>query len=182
MFGNTHEVADRIAEGVRVGHEVTVVTAAAAPPNAVEAYDLVIVGAPTHAHGLPRASSRRAAVEQAGAHDELELDPDLDVSAPGLREWLDALGDVRRGRAAAFDTRADAPAMVTGRASKGIARRLERHGFRLVVDAESFLVDRHNHLCDGEAERAAAWGRTLATAPVCSARLSVPSVAERRRG
>jgi hypothetical protein len=166
MFGNTHEVADRIAEGLRDGHEVTVVAAAAAPADAVATHDLVVVGAPTHAHGLPRASSRRAAADQADAHDELELDPELDVSAPGLREWLDTMGDVRRGRAAAFDTRADAPAMVTGRASKGIARRLERHGFRLVVDAESFLVDRHNHLCDGEAERAVAWGRALATAAV----------------
>ena len=51
--------------------------------------------------------------------------------------------------------------MLTGRASKGIARRLEDHGYELVVKAESFFVDKHNHLLPGEAERATAWGASL---------------------
>jgi hypothetical protein len=52
--------------------------------------------------------------------------------------------------------------MLTGRASKSITRRLGKHGFRIVAQPESFLVDRHNHLHDGELDRAAEWGRQLA--------------------
>ena len=69
-------------------------------------------------------------------------------------------------RCAAFDTRIDAPAALTGRASKGIAKRLRRCGFDLVAEPESFLVDKHNHLLEGEAERARAWGAALASATV----------------
>jgi hypothetical protein len=66
-------------------------------------------------------------------------------------------------RAAAFDTRADISALLSGRASKGIASRLKKHGCELVVAPESFLVTKENHLVLGEHERALAWGATLAT-------------------
>jgi hypothetical protein len=45
--------------------------------------------------------------------------------------------------------------MFTGRASGGIANELRHHGFTLVDEPESFLVDRHTHLVAGEADRAA---------------------------
>lgn len=48
--------------------------------------------------------------------------------------------------AAAFDTRVHASALLTGQASKGITKRLRTHGFDLVVDGESFFVDKSNHL------------------------------------
>jgi hypothetical protein len=54
-----------------------------------------------------------------------------------------------------------APAL-TGRASKGVARRLRKLGFTLVDGPQSFLVDKHSHLLDGEADRAEAWGAALA--------------------
>ena len=69
----------------------------------------------------------------------------------------------RGAPAAAFDTRAGAaPAMLTGRASKGIARGLHRRGFEQVVQPESFLVDKENHLEPGEEQRAEGWGARLA--------------------
>ena len=37
------------------------------------------------------------------------------------------------------------------------------HGFQLVAEPISFLVDRHNHLLVGEEERAERWGANLAT-------------------
>ena len=77
-----------------------------------------------------------------------------------LRVWLDALG-LGSGHAAAFDTRLQGYAFVTGRASKGIAAMLHQHGLELVVEPISFLVDRH-HLLPGEEERAERWGATLA--------------------
>jgi hypothetical protein len=65
--------------------------------------------------------------------------------------------------AAAFDTRLDAPAMFTGRASKAIARLLRRHGATMAAEPESFVVTKDNRLRAGEEDRARAWGRQLAT-------------------
>jgi flavodoxin len=158
MFGNTHAIADHIAEGLRARFEVDVVSVADATPDRVGGADLLVVGGPTHVHSMTSKTSRNAAREQAEKDEELELDEH--ATDPGLRDWFDEIEG--KGAAAAFDTRIDAPAAVTGRASRGIARRLKRHGFHLAADAESFLVDKHNHLIDGEADRATEWGKQLA--------------------
>ena len=52
---------------------------------------------------------------------------------------------------------------LTGRASRGIAKVLRRHGFDLVVPPESFLVTKATHLEPGEDEHARAWARQLGT-------------------
>lgn len=162
MYGNTHTVADRIADGLRSTCDVDVASVGAATPELVSAVDLLVVGGPTHVHGMSRPTSRRSAVEAAENDPELELDPDAEGS--GVREWFDRIG-VGGGRpAAAFDTRIDAPAAITGRASKGIGKHVRRAGFRLVVDPESFLVDKQSHLLDGEEQRAVEWGRSIALA------------------
>ena len=159
MFGNTREVAESIAVGLRETCEVVVVPVAEATLEHLRRADLVVVGGPTHVHGMSSDRSRNAAADQA-AHDP---DRELDVGAdgPGVREWLAEVGEVGGLAAAAFDTRVDGPAVLTGRASKAIARQLERHGFSLVADPISFLVDRHNHLLPGEPVRAANWGSML---------------------
>ena len=54
--------------------------------------------------------------------------------------------------------------MITGRASRAIARLLKRHGYRLAAAPESFLVSWETTLLDGEAGRARRWGMTLGTA------------------
>jgi hypothetical protein len=54
------------------------------------------------------------------------------------------------------------PAALTGRASRGIAKQLQRHGCSLLSAPESFLVSKDNVLLAGEEERAEAWGRQLA--------------------
>lgn len=161
MFGNTHAVALRIGEGLAATFDVAVVPVAEADRERVLAADLLVVGGPTHAHGVSSATSRRSAVDQARKDDGLELDPD--AAGPGLREWFEGLppGDGSRP-AAAFDTRVDASAWITGRASKGIAKRLGQHDYRLVSEPESFLVDRHNRLLGPESDRAVEWGRELA--------------------
>ena len=84
-----------------------------------------------------------------------------DATGPGVREWMASLGRVDKP-SAAFDTRVHAPAALTGRAAKGIARELSRHGCRQVVEPESFLVTKDNSLEPGEAARARHWGETLA--------------------
>ena len=45
--------------------------------------------------------------------------------------------------------------VITGRASRAIARLLKRHGYRLVAAPESFLVSWETTLLDGEADRPA---------------------------
>lgn len=161
MYGNTHDVARHLADGLRPTFEVTVMPVARATPEDVASADLVVVGGPTHAHGMPRRSTRQAAAEAANkVGSGLELD--ADAMGPGVREWFDEVGDHTSTLAAAFDTRVDMPSALTGRASRGIERRLRHKGFEVVVDAESFLVDKKNRLLDGEEERAIEWGRTLA--------------------
>ena len=76
-------------------------------------------------------------------------------------DWFHALPATAPRAAAAFDTRTDAPALLTGRASKGIAKRLAELGYRLAAEPESFVVDSENHLLAGEADRAEAWASTL---------------------
>ena len=104
----------------------------------------------------------KAAVETARKEgSDLEIDPDAE--GPGLRDWFDAETRLSTN-AAAFDTRMTGPAAFTGRASKGIAKRLRDHGCTLVAEPESFLVTKQNHLVDDEATHAREWGVKLAAA------------------
>jgi hypothetical protein len=54
--------------------------------------------------------------------------------------------------------------MLSGRASKGIAKKLRQHGFELVAEPESFLVTMENHLEPGEEAHAHRWADELAAA------------------
>jgi len=65
MYGNTHLIADAIGAGLRSAFDVTVVPVAEAGPAVLAGADLVVVGGPTHIHGMSRASTRKAAVEAA---------------------------------------------------------------------------------------------------------------------
>jgi len=160
MFGNTHVVADRIAEGLRESMEVEVVSVHEATPAKVAAADLVVVGGPTHVHGMTTERSRTSAVDIA-AKPESGLTMDPDAAGEGLRDWFKRQHAEMGTLAAAFDTRIDVSPVLSGRASRGIAHRLEQRGFALVVPPESFLVDKQSHLVDGEADRAERWGRSL---------------------
>jgi hypothetical protein len=164
MYGNTHAIAEAVGRGCSNDHEVSVVPVGEATPEGVRASDVVFVGGPTHLHGESW-SMTRAGARSAAEKEELELDPDAE--GPGLRTWFHQLGKVDGVQAAAFDTRIDANPTFTGRASKGIARKLRHHGFGLLAEPESFLVTDDNALVDGEDARAAAWARSvLGAAPV----------------
>jgi Flavodoxin len=160
MYGNTHAIAEAIGEGLSTAGEVTVVPVADAGQHLLGQADLVVVGGPTHAHGMSRAATRKGAADAArktGQH--LDMDPAVDSG--GIRDWLAALSllDVP---AAAFDTRMNGPAVLTGRASKGIASLLRGHGCTVVADPESFLVTKRDELYPGEKDRARQWGASLA--------------------
>ena len=158
MYGNTHAIADALTAGLGPDAEVDIcpVHAVGAVPAGL---DLLIVGGPTHMHGLSTAMSRSMAAS-AAKDDAGKLAP-CATEQPGLREWLRDLDAPRTARAAAFDTRGDARAALTGSAARGIARRLRRRGLD-VVDRNSFLVaDTEGPLEDGGLERARAWGEAL---------------------
>jgi flavodoxin len=157
MYGNTRAVAEAIADGLG-GSPVRAVHEAGEAP---EQRDLIVVGGPTHMHGLATALSRRLAAEAAKEDGHAALEPGATAQV-GLRAWLRDLVTCEGVRAAAFDTRLDRSAALTGTAARGIAHRLRRHGYE-VVATESFLVqDAEGPLEDGELERARAWGEELA--------------------
>lgn len=162
MYGNTHVIATNIAAGLRDTYEVTLVPVSRATPDLIAGANLLVVGAPTHLHGLSTASSRQTARKAAAKPDSgLELDPD--AGGPALREWLGGL-PAGLTLAAAFDTRLAGAPVLTGRASRGISRLLKRHGYDLIAPPESFVVTKLNTLVDGESSRARRWGAALAAA------------------
>lgn len=159
MFGSTRRTAEAVAEGLGAIGEVRVASVAEADAALHEGADLLVVGAPTHVHGMSRPRTRTAAremTEKEGA--ALRLEPGAE--GPGVREWLATLP--RDGApAAAFDTRVPFP--LAGHASKAIARALRHHGHPILVPGESFLVDETNVLGPGEEVRARSWGEELAS-------------------
>lgn len=160
MYGNTRLIAEAVARGLEPGNEVTVVPVAGATRELLDAADLVVAGGPTHMHGMSRAATRKAAVDASHKHGGQPA-LDADAQGPGLHDWFGSLGRMSAS-AAAFDTRLASPAVFTGRASKGIARLLERHGLTLIAQPESFLVTNDNVLRPGEEDRAREWGAELA--------------------
>jgi flavodoxin len=161
VYGNTRAIAEAIAEGLG-GAEVVPVHEAA---GRTEQLELLVVGGPTHLHGMTTTKSRQMAVEAVREDGEGHVERGA-AEEPGLRAWIAALADGHDAPAAAFDTRADKSPWLTGAASRGIAKRLRRRGYE-VVASESFLVeDSEGPLAEGELDRARAWGTELAKAPV----------------
>jgi hypothetical protein len=175
MYGNTRSIADAVATGLRSAMDaVVVVSVTDADSNLARSADLLVVGGPTHAHGLSRASTRTAALEAAKQPgSELTMDPNAD--GQGIREWLASIEHLDTF-AAAFDTRLDAPPVLTGRASKGMARKLRRLGCTVITGPESFLVTKQTRIKPGEEDRARDWGVNIA------ARLSPAEVSPARPG
>lgn len=163
MYGNTRAVAEAVAEGLRTAGEVKVVSTTEAGKADLADVDLLVVGGPTHLHGLPWLSTRNSAAQAAASsHGRLAMEPEADGQT-GLRNVLEDLPSGTGKAAAAFDTRLSGPAILTGHASKPIAKRLRQRGYVCVAAPTSFLVDRKDRMLAGELDRAETWGKTLAT-------------------
>ncbi|MGA8219674.1 MAG: flavodoxin domain-containing protein [Solirubrobacterales bacterium] len=160
MYGNTRQIAEAIADALKPLGKVEVASVNAGEGDAADDADVLIVGGPTHMHGLATSMSRKGV--GAGAKEEgIDLEPGA-ADGPGLRKWLSER-DGKDRKAAAFDTRIDKPPVLTGTAARGIAKRLRHRGYDVVADAESFFVDdTEGPLAEGELERAKAWGASLA--------------------
>ncbi len=157
VFGNTRAIAEAVAEGLGSASVLPVHEAAKRPGSV----DLLVVGGPTHMHGLSTARSRYIAAE--GVHEDGagHVEPGA-TEEPGLRSWLRDLPASAAQHVAAFDTRLDKSPWVTGVAARGIARRLRRRGLDVVGTASFVVEDTDGPLEEGELERARAWGRELA--------------------
>lgn len=161
IFGNTKTIAQSIAKGLSETGDTELICVAQSDTQLPADVDLLVVGGPTHGWGMSRPSTRRSAPQSASKPNSgLVLEPGADT-APGVREWLAALPELTIA-AAAFDTRVKGPWLLTGRASRSIAKVLADQGAHLVDAPESFLVDRTTHLLPGEEARAEAWARHLA--------------------
>jgi hypothetical protein len=151
FYGNTEAVAQAIADGLARHGQARAVTAGSVDAATLEDVDLLIVGAPTHAWGLPRTKTRPQ--DSASASGPLP---------PLVREWLSALPSGGGRLVAAFDTHSRGPRFLTGSAARGIDRRLRRRGWRTVAPSRSFAVmGPAGPLASGEDEAAVAWGDEL---------------------
>jgi hypothetical protein len=165
MYGNTDSLAHAIATGIEALMAVTVVNVNHTSPTSLLTIDFLVVGAPTHIHGLSRQSTRDAAISSAS----VELPLDVDAVGRGVREWLAEI-DTSARYFAAFDTRIDMPRWMTGAAAPHISRLLRSRGLESLVTPESFLVTDKTTLVPAELSRAEQWGRDVGLA--ASARLT----------
>jgi hypothetical protein len=160
MYGNTRAIAEAIAEGFGDGAALRHVRSAGVPDDEI---DLLIAGGPTHIHGMTTSLSRQMTIKGAQEDGHEPIDSDA-IDAPGLRQWLRDLPHRPGGLAAAFDTRIDRSAAMTGSAARGVAKRLRHRGYDVEWTESFFVDDAEGPLADGELERARGWGATLRTA------------------
>jgi hypothetical protein len=166
IFGNTRSVALAIAEGLAKELDVEVVEVSEAPPALPSDLDILVIGGPTHGHGLTNPKSRANGAERAGVR--------LVSRGAGIREWLERLVPGPTPPAAAFDTRIKGPALLWGSAASGAAKLMRSLGFDVLMST-SFVVggpggEPFDRISPEELVRARAWGETLA-ATVGSSRL-----------
>ena len=153
MFGNTETIANAVAEGLSEQGEVRVVDVIDAPQSISADVDLLVVGGPTHAFSMTRASTRESAVKQ-GADAEK-------ATKPGLREWIAELEIADDVSVAAFDTKVVKPHL-PGSAAHAADRKLRHRGLHHVARPETFYVTgTTGDLVDGEVSRAKDWGAAL---------------------
>lgn len=152
MFGNTRQVAEAVAGGLRSGMEVDVAEVGSAPPTLSDDVHLLVVGAPTHAFGMSWPRTRQSAAEQANGQRV--------PTGPGLREWLRSVEVPAGTMSAAFDTKANRPRL-PGSAARGARRRLARLGCPVLGTANFYVEGVRGPLVAGEEERAGQWASEL---------------------
>ena len=155
LWGNTERVARTIGTRLADFADVVVVDSDAAPTS-VAGFDALVVGGPTHAFTMTRATTRADAVRSHSAPHEPER---------GIREWLAGLDRPADPiPAAAFDTRVATPRL-PGSAAKAARHELRSLGFNTSITQQTFHVHGYEGpLVDGELDRAAQWADTVVAA------------------
>lgn len=157
MFGATQALAVAIAQTLGEAGPVRAVEvgAFAAEGQGIPAdVDLLVVGAPVHAFGMSRESTRLDAAK--------EKSP-LVSATIGVREWLEGLTVTPGLRCATFDTKVVTPRL-PGSAAKAIDKRLRAAGAVRACPPRTFSVHgKSDGLVEGEIDAAHEWARALAT-------------------
>ena len=137
LYGNTEQIAKAIGQGI--GEDTKVVSSAEVDIKALGGYDLIIIGSPTQG-GKPMKTAQA---------------------------FLDKLpvGVLKDKKVASFDTRDRGRwVKIFGYAADRIEKVLMEKGGNIVASGEGFFVKTvKGPLIDGELERAAAWGKAMAT-------------------
>jgi flavodoxin len=135
-YGNTERVAQAVAQALESHAKVQIARASQYGEASWQGVDLLVVGCPTQGW---RATQDMQAFLERIPH-----------------------GALAHTAVAAFDTRFDKPAWLTGSAAKRIVGKLRKSGARVIAPPESFFVSgREGPLADGELSHATAWSREL---------------------
>jgi flavodoxin len=136
-YGNTERLARAIAYRISA---LQVMRVDDVESTDLASCDLLVVGGPTHIHGM----------------------------SVTMRDFIESLsrGALSGVPAAVFDTRYRGSQLITGSAAHSIVRHLRRAGARVVLPAESFFVvksddPKDTRLAEGELERAVTWAAAL---------------------
>lgn len=169
MYGNTKRIADAVTDGIAKHMSVESIEVSLAPFSIEADIDLLVVGGPTHVHGMTTPFTRAQAVKQATTP--------IVSSGIGIREWLDGVRPMGTATTAVtFDTRIRGATILTGSAASGYSKKLRSAGFRVFTPPESFLIaakaPQDDALLEGELERARAWGSEIAA--TFSGRVATP--------
>lgn len=135
-FGNTEQVAQALAEALRIYGQVHIVRVEHTHPLELQGVDLLILGCPTQKWN----------------------------TTPVMRSLIDysSVPSLNRLSIACFDTRLDRPRWMTGSAAGRLVKQLREKGVTRLLPAESFLVEgMRGPLVSGELERAARWAQQL---------------------
>lgn len=134
--GNTEEVANAIAEGLRRFGPVAVFGVDEAPAPIPAEIELVVIGGPTEAHAV----------------------------TPAVVQYIERLGanGFAGKRVAAFDTRMRWPRFLSGSAAADINKKLKAAKGNVAAEPMSFFVSgKIPDLEPGELERAEGWAASL---------------------
>ncbi len=166
LFGNTRTIAEAVAEGLREARPDADIDSRGVDDlvDLPTDLDLLVLGAPTHFWGLTRTISRAMESQYERRLPQALIaggDNRRAAATSGMRDVVAALPQGRGRAAAAFDTCMSG--RLTGGARRELAGRLERAGYQLVAEPQTFLVQAvAGPLRHGEVDRARAWGRALA--------------------
>ncbi len=154
MFGNTRDVALAIGDGLAAcGAVVDLEDAGSAPSESTPPVDLLVVGAPTHAFGLPKHQTRAEAGRRLGGAQPIS-------DGDGVREWIERAHLPKGQPTATFDTKISRPRL-PGSAARAAARRLRDRGAAIIGTQTFRVADVEGPLVEGEIPRARAWAAGL---------------------
>ena len=137
QYGNTQKVAELIGKELEAHGLVRVTSFVNYQPALSIDIDLLVIGAPTQAHGM----------------------------TPAMKDFVQKFEAEPAGLPVAiFDTRVKGPVLLWGSAARGMVSSLGQKGFNLIGEPESFIVSfaRPPQLEHGEEEHAKAWAGKIA--------------------